>query len=218
MVTKVYLVRHCQSEGNGVGLFHGRFDSPVSETGRRQLELLSLRFRNTVFDRIYSSPLMRAYETAQAICRFHPKEIEILPDLIEMDGGELEDMPFDEAKRLYPELISHWDNEMDLCEFPKGEKMSDVYERAGRVVKKIIEDNLGGTVACATHGGVLMNLYARVECGDITGLRRHKYFGNTGVTILEDEDGVWRFSLLDDLSHLPEDLRPAFKSKEESGE
>ena len=42
MVTTLYIVRHCQSAGNLSGRFQGRFDAPVSETGEKQLELLSL--------------------------------------------------------------------------------------------------------------------------------------------------------------------------------
>ena len=57
LVTTLYIVRHCQSAGNLSGRFQGRFDAPVSETGEKQLELLSLRFRNEHLDAIYTSPL-----------------------------------------------------------------------------------------------------------------------------------------------------------------
>ena len=71
MVTRLYIVRHCQSTGNIAGRFQGRFDAPVSPQGEQQLELLSLRFRNEAIDAVYSSPLTRAYRTAEAINRFH---------------------------------------------------------------------------------------------------------------------------------------------------
>ena len=71
MVTKLYIVRHCQSAGNAGGRFQGRFDGPVNEQGVKQLELLSLRFRNEPLDAIYSSPLIRAYRTAEAINKYH---------------------------------------------------------------------------------------------------------------------------------------------------
>ena len=50
MVTTLYIIRHCQSAGNLTGRFQGRFDAPVSEAGEKQLDLLSLRFRNEHLD------------------------------------------------------------------------------------------------------------------------------------------------------------------------
>ena len=81
MVTTLYIVRHCQSAGNLSGRFQGRFDAPVSETGEKQLELLSLRFRNEHLDAIYTSPLVRAYRTAEAINRFHNLPIQVCQGL-----------------------------------------------------------------------------------------------------------------------------------------
>ena len=64
MVTKIYLIRHCQSMGNVQHRFQGRFDAEVSPDGAKQLELLGLRFRNQPIDAIYTSPLQRARATA----------------------------------------------------------------------------------------------------------------------------------------------------------
>ena len=60
-----------------------------------------------------------------------------------------------------------------------------------------------------SHGGVIKNLNARVEFGNIQGLRQGKVFGNTSVSILEAENGVLRWKLVNDMSHLPEELRRA---------
>ena len=60
MGTRLILVRHCEAEGNFRRLFQGSTDAPVSEKGRVQLDLLSVRCRNMAIDRIYTSPLRRA--------------------------------------------------------------------------------------------------------------------------------------------------------------
>ena len=73
----------------------------------------------------------------------------------------------------------------------------------------IIAENPGKTVAVTTHGGVIKNLNARVEFGNIQGLRQGKVFGNTSVSVLEAEDGVLRWKSVNDMSHLPEELRRA---------
>ena len=193
-MTTLYIVRHCQSAGNLSGRFQGRFDAPVSETGEKQLELLSLRFRNEHLDAIYTSPLVRAYRTAEAINRFHNLPIQVCQGLSEI--GE-----------RFPQVAHDWDHAPDLCVFPQGETMTQVYQRVGEAIDQIVAENPGKTVAVATHGGVIKNLNARVEYGCIEGLRQSAVFGNTSVSILEAQDGKLWWKAVNDLSHLPEELR-----------
>ena len=207
MVTTLYIVRHCQSAGNLSGRFQGRFDAPVSETGEKQLELLSLRFRNETLDAIYSSPLIRAYKTAEAINKFHGLSIQKDNGLLEIDVGEIENQLLTEIGIKYPELAHNWDFSPDLCVFPGGETMVQVYERINRTIDQIIADNPGKRVAISTHGGVIRNLYARVQYGSIEGLRKSVVFGNTSVSVLEAEDGKLTWKTINDQSHLPEELR-----------
>lgn len=209
MVTTLYIVRHCQSAGNQGGRFQGQFDGPVNEMGEKQLELLSLRFRNEHLDAIYSSPLTRAYKTAQAIDRFHDLPIQTMDGLSEIDVGEMENQLLSDIAVKYPEVARNWDNAPDLCVFPGGESMTQVYRRINDAIDQIIEENPGKTVAVATHGGVIRNLYARVEYGSIEGLRKSVVFGNTSVSVLEAENGRLRWKSINDMSHLPEELRHA---------
>lgn len=208
MVTRLIIVRHCQSAGNLSGRFQGRFDADVSAAGEQQLDLLSLRFRNEGLDAIYSSPLVRARKTAEAVNRFHGLPILLEEDLSEIDVGEMENMRMPEIAVRFPETARLWDEAPDLCRFPGGETMREVYTRVNRAVDRIAAENRGGTVLVATHGGVIRNLYARVCFGKLEGIRESAVFGNTGVSILEaGEDGSLSWKLLNDLSHLPEELR-----------
>ena len=207
MVTIVYLIRHCQSMGNIQQRFQGRFDADVSPDGEKQLELLSLRFRNMPIDRVYTSPLTRARRTAEAVARYHNVEILEEPDLLEIDCGAMENLLLPEAAQMFPEVARHWDETPDLCHFPNGETMEQVYERSNRALDKIIAENLGRQVVVTTHGGVLRNLYARVTFGGLMGIRSSEVFGNTGVSVLEVRDGVFQWLAINDLSHLPEEMR-----------
>lgn len=207
MVTTIYMVRHCQSQGNLNGRFQGRSDAEITEAGKKQLDLLSLRFRNKTIDVIYSSPLKRAMATAQAINRFHELPILEAEELLEIDVGELEDSPLSAVAGKYPELAYAWDNTVDLCCFPGGETMAQVYERTTGFLNRIAAENPGKICVLATHGGVIRCLYAYVKFGKPEGLRESTVFGNTGVSIIE-ADGQGRFTLkvANDLSHLPEGL------------
>lgn len=109
MVTKVYLIRHCQSTGNIEHRFQGRFDAPVSPAGEQQLELLSLRFRNEPIDVIYTSPLTRARKTAEAVAKYHPDlPVLIDHDLTEIDCGRMENLLLTEIAEQFPTTARHW--------------------------------------------------------------------------------------------------------------
>lgn len=208
MVTTIYVVRHCQSQGNVEGRFQGRFDAPVSDVGRKQLDLLSLRFRNVQLDAICASPLTRAKETAEAVNRFHQLPLELLPAFTEIDVGLLENKKFSEIAVEFPETAKNWDESPDLCVFPKGETMKEVYDRVNKGLDELVEKYRGKTVFLATHGGVLRNIYARVCFGCPEGIRKSGVCGNTGVNIIKAaEDGSLSIALWNDQSHLPEDMR-----------
>ena len=81
----LYLVRHCESLGNRENIFQGQLDLDISATGEKQLALLALRFRNIPIDAVYSSPLKRAYKTAEAVDLYHSLPIIKLPELMEVD-------------------------------------------------------------------------------------------------------------------------------------
>ena len=70
MTTTLYLVRHAEAEGNWKRTFQGHIDSEVSEKGWTQLDYLARRFEQVRLDAVYSSPLKRAWATAEAINRF----------------------------------------------------------------------------------------------------------------------------------------------------
>lgn len=208
MVTTVIIVRHCQSMGNTEGRFQGRFDADVTPVGEQQMELLSLRFRNEKLDALYTSPLLRARRTAEAVNRYHQLQLQICEGLSELDVGKLENRKLSEIGELFPETAKNWDQSPDLCEFPGGETMKQAYRRVNQALDWILEENRGKTVMAVTHGGVIRNLYARVCAGCPEGIRQSAVFGNTGVSVLEaDEAGRLSWTLLNDLSHLPEELR-----------
>lgn len=208
MVTRLYIVRHCESMGNVEHRFQGRFDAAVSPKGEQQLELLSLRFRNVHLDAVYSSPLSRAYRTAQAIARFHELSVQVWDELIELDVGEMEDLLLSEIAAKFPQVAKNWDEAPDLCEFPGGETMKQAYARINGAIDRLIAENPGKTIAITTHGGVIRSIDARVRVGSIEGMRNGAIFSNTGVSLLEaDGEGTLSWKLVNDLSHLPPELQ-----------
>ena len=86
-MTTVYTVRHAQSAGNLKKIFQGRLDIGLSEMGMEQLEPLSKRFEHVAVSAVYSSPLKRARQTAEAICHVCHAPLIIDQRLIEIDGA-----------------------------------------------------------------------------------------------------------------------------------
>ena len=183
-MTNIYMVRHCEAMGNVKRLFQGSTDLDISETGEKQLEYLKRRFEEIKLDRVYTSPLIRAYKTALAIIGERNLKPEINDGLREMSGGIVEGKPFKEAFNAEPGLADAWDNHPQDFAPEGGEPMRHAYERIWNTVKRIAAENDGKTVACATHGGVMRCLHCRLLLGDINRLSEMGWSDNTAVTLL----------------------------------
>ena len=81
----IYVIRHGQTELNSRGVLQGRSDRPLNETGIAQARAAAERLRDIRFDRVYTSPLVRAVQTAQILAPDITPVIDAR--LIEMDYG-----------------------------------------------------------------------------------------------------------------------------------
>lgn len=84
----IYIVRHGQTDWNVIGRNQGRTDIELNETGIKQAEETAKKLNGKKFDFVFSSPLKRAYKTAQIIC--NNDNIIIDERLIERCNGDLE--------------------------------------------------------------------------------------------------------------------------------
>lgn len=191
-------------------LFQGVSDFDTNSTGDKQLEFLKKRFENIKIDKIYTSPLIRAYKTALAVKGEKNIEIEECNGLIELDGGIVEGKPFAETFEKLPELADAWQNHPQDFHPENGESMRHAYERIYETVIEIAQKNRGKTVACTTHGGVTRCLICRILSNDICELKNTPYSDNTAVTLFNIDDGDnIKIEFFNDASHLPTELLPA---------
>jgi len=89
-MTKIYIVRHGQDQDNANGLLNGHRDTALTKIGLEQANQIAAKIQeaNLVFDKVYSSPLQRAYMTAEIIAdRLQLPQPEKLDLLIERDFG-----------------------------------------------------------------------------------------------------------------------------------
>ena len=206
-VTRLILIRHCQSMGNLTKVFQGQTDFDISPLGEKQLELLALRLRNTAVDAIYASPLVRAWKTAEAIDRYHGLSIVPMDELKEIHIGDLAGRAPGKVFEGYPELAENWREHPERCVFPGGESTKDVYARAKAALEKLLCENAGKTVVVVSHGFLLRNMVCVLLGKPLEELAGVKIGGNTSVSeFLISEQGVEAVRL-DDSSHLPDELR-----------
>ncbi len=207
MVT-MYVVRHCEAEGNSLKIYQGHIDLGITKAGEKQLEKLGERFENIHIDKVYSSPLKRARKTAAAIA--DKKGLPIIDNegLIELYGGDFEGMKFATIFSDYANYESIWQNNpQDFCA-PNGESMRALYTRVWNAVLDISKENEGKTLVLASHGGAVRNLICKVLYDDIERLGEVPWSENTAVTKIIIENGAPRIEFMNDVSHLPEDYLP----------
>jgi broad specificity phosphatase PhoE len=208
MVTKLYLVRHAEAEGNVQEFFQGNIDTAVTEKGLRQLDCLAERFRDIPFDVLWSSPFQRAKQTAEAVNRYHGLALHTDFELREINGGNWEGKKWKDLPALYPHEYQLWTEKMWLFCAPEGDAMTKVYARMQDVMQRIAAENAGKTVAVVSHGCALRNFLAFVEFQQIGGLPDVGWSDNTAVSLVEyDCDArTWKLIFKNDSSHLPPEL------------
>ncbi len=83
----IYIVRHGQTDYNVNGRYGGRIDVPLNKIGISEAYNVKEKLNGIKFDKVYSSPLSRAYDTARIIT-----DCDIIKDerIIERSNGELE--------------------------------------------------------------------------------------------------------------------------------
>lgn len=208
-MTQIYLIRHCEATGNQKRMFQGSTDCEISETGAIQLKYLKERFKNIKLDAVFSSPLIRAQKTAQAICEDKNLKIVIRENLRELHGGVVEGRPFNEAFNSIPGLADAWNNHPQDFAPEGGETMRNAYARIYDEIIDIAHQSKGKTVAAATHGGVLRCLMCRIFYNDITRLKDVPWCENTAVTLLKiDDTDKITVEFFNDYTHVPTEYMP----------
>lgn len=206
MKTRFIVVRHCEAYGNIKRVFNGVSDGDITENGRTQLGFLSERMKGEHFDAIYSSPLRRSVKTAKA-CNIEAKlPIHILNDLIEINGGKIESVPFADLPKMFPEEMRWWNLEPHNFKIENGESMLHVYERMRNAVLMLNERHFGQSVLLASHGCAIRNLLCWAHGWPIERLNDIDWGENTCVSAIDvDENGIPELIYENDASHIPHD-------------
>ena len=207
-ITRLYLIRHAEAEGNRYRIAHGQYNSTVTPRGYRQLAALRQRFRDVPIDAVYGSDLLRTQATASALYGPRGLPFRPLPLLREVNLGTWEERTWGELQRADAQMLRDFNLRPHLWHVPGAEDFAAVRERMLRGVRQIIAAHPGETVAAATHGSALRILQGTLRGWSLEEIgERGGHCDNTGVTLLEAEGpGDIHIVYQDDTAHLSDDL------------
>jgi probable phosphoglycerate mutase len=199
---RLLLVRHAETAHNRDGLVQGRADNPLSELGLKQAAALAQRLASAPIDAVYSSPLVRARQTAEAIAAPHGLSVTIEPELVEMDIGQMEGLSGAALRERFPEFMNAWLSEDAAgAVMPGGESLAQVQARALAVVERVAARHPGGAVAVVSHNFVLLTVLCAVLGLPLAQFRRLRQ-GVASIATVDVSPGQWRLIGFNDRCHL----------------
>lgn len=135
---KIILVRHGETDWNKQRRLQGQSDIELNAKGKKQVEALAQALKNRYTEAIYTSPLKRALDTAQAIGRHHHVDIIPLDQLKEIDAGEMDGLTHEEMKKQFSDFYSEWQTNCTKVSFPGGSSLPELQERVWSAIEGIL--------------------------------------------------------------------------------
>lgn len=153
---KICIARHGETDWNAEGVLQGWIDVPINERGRDQARELAEKLKDSGFSSIYSSPLIRAMETAEMIAASLGLPQPVCHEgLKERYFGAIQGIPKGELAELNPVLFQHISARNPASDFAQGESMDDFASRVLDALMDIARQNAGDLVLVITHGWVM---------------------------------------------------------------
>lgn len=206
-MTKIYLIRHGEAEGNLYRRMQGDFNGGLTELGHRQVDALGHRFRDIPLDAVYSSDLHRAMYTASVLCLPRKLPLHTDPRLREVNVGIWEDMPYGEARQQYPEQMKLFSLNPVQWHVEGADDYDALACRGVSALMDIVKRHPNESVAVCTHSFLI----GAVLCKLFYGYDHYCQVGrsdNTAVSLLTFENDRFHLVFKHDSSHLDKGLRP----------
>jgi probable phosphoglycerate mutase len=196
-LTRIYLVRHAEAEGNLYRRAHGQTDGSLTKNGLAQTERLGDWFQHRPVDAVYSSDLRRAVRTAEAVASVCQHTVRTEPSLREIHLGEWEDRPWGAIARDFPDYLRFFDGKSD---FPVSgaEDHQQVRARMNGALSRIAQAHKGRDVAVVSHGCAIRFFMQAATGKDIP------HVDNASVSCLEWDAGSVKVLNIGDNRHLGE--------------
>ena len=161
--TVIYIVRHGQSIGNAKREFLGHTDKDLSELGYLQAEKTAELLAFERIDKVYSSDLIRAFNTAKPHAKMRGIEVITSKNLRELYAGAWEGKRVEDIIAEYPhEFVDEWRGNFGLSTIPEGESVQHGAERFFSEVKSIARANEKSHILIAAHAAVIRAFWGKI--------------------------------------------------------
>ncbi|NLF12876.1 MAG: histidine phosphatase family protein [Anaerolineaceae bacterium] len=156
---RLIVVRHGRTALNtGEGMderFRGTIDAPLAPDGLEQARATGRRLAGRPLTAVYSSPLLRARSTAEAIAGPHGLPVRVLPGLSSMSFGQWAGLSHADVARRWPDVYAAWRRDPLGVPIPGGESVADLRDRALATVRDVTARHAPGeTLLVVTHQAV----------------------------------------------------------------
>jgi len=199
---RLFLVRHGLTQWNVEKRYLGNSDIPLNKTGKQQAIVLARALKDEHFDKIYSSNLQRAIETAILVKATRKISLILDPRLRELNFGVFEGLTFSEAKMQYPDMLSAW---LDNYDQPpdEGEPFSSLTERVDSFLDDLKMITAPQTILIVSHGGCMREIICL-----LLGLPRERHwsfqFAPASLSEVHVYDNYPIITRINDTQHLRE--------------
>jgi broad specificity phosphatase PhoE len=200
----LYLVRHAATANNlkrPPRLQGRRCDPGLSDQGLEEAARTGAFLAGVRIDRVCSSPLLRARQTAEAIAGPHRLPVHVVEDLTEADVGAWEGRAWDEIERDDPEAYRAFMADASVHPYRDGETVRGVLDRAGPALERLVAENLGRRIVVVAHN-VVNRAYLSHRLGIPLAKFRSVPQDNGGVNLLRFRQGRCKVVTINGLFHL----------------
>jgi broad specificity phosphatase PhoE len=198
-MTRIYLIRHGETEWNQAKRYQGQTDIPLTDKGRDQAHRTAERLADVGASFLISSDLIRARDTAVPIGQRLGLQVIICPLWRERDYGRWEGMTRAEIQGLYPEEWQKSREDPLRTALGGGETLAELRERAIKALDWVLTEYPGQRGIVVSHGGLLRALLAWIEGRD----HPQHTLDNGGISIIQGSN-ITNLELVsvNDVSHL----------------
>ena len=184
--SRIFLVRHGETQWNKEGRFQGQIDIPLNNNGKDQASKAFKYLKEVNFNRAFSSSMHRPYETAQIILQ-NKSDLEItkVDELKEISHGLWEGKLENEIEKQWPELLRKWHEKPEKVMMPEGECIKEVSERSVKAWGNIcLSQKNNDLTLLVAHDAVNKTLICNILGIDYSNIWMIKQ-GNGGITIID---------------------------------
>ena len=203
-MTKIYIIRHAEAEGNLYRRAQGHYNGRITPLGHRQIAALAERFRDVHLDALYSSDLARTMTTAGAILKYHDLKLNVDPRLREICMGVWEGMAWGDIEQMDKKQLENFESDPAAWHVEGCESFEALTERITSAVLDIASRHDGETIAIVSHGMAIRSLICRAKGIPSCRVYEVPHGDNTAVSLLEADNGTLSVVFMNDTAHLDE--------------